>query len=120
MTLFEANEIWPANNDPNFELTIDASQLTAKQTGKFGKNGTALGVVQGSDWLAHGSVTLERANGVIFIRPGRYDFEQHGSFLDHPVRNFETYGGFYVGSRAGTSVGTDYLIRYSGQPNVAK
>jgi hypothetical protein len=119
LTLAEANKIWRANNDPEFSVTVEASQLAVQQTSDFGPNGTALGVVQGADWLVHGSVTLQQVDGSVGILPGRYDFEQHGSFWNHPVRNFETYGGFYVGSRAGSSVGTDYLIRYSGQPSVS-
>jgi len=87
--------------------------LTVKQTTEFGKTGTAGGVVQGADWLVHGSVRLHQVDGGIRILPGTYDFQPHGSFWNSPVRNFETYGGFYVGSRAGTSVGTDFLIRYS-------
>ncbi len=117
----EANKIWRNNDAPNFEVTVDASQLTVEQTSDFNENGIATGKVQGSDWLVHGSVTLSRdAQGNITLPPGPYDFQPHGSFLSRPVRNFETYGGFYMASNAGISVGTDFLIKYSGHPNVIK
>ena len=121
LTLSEANSVWRANNDPNFEVTVDASKLSVKQTGDFNDNGTAPGRVRGRNWLVHGSVTLSRdAEGNVSILRGQYDFQSHGSFWSRPVRNFETYGGFYVGSRAGFSVGTDYWINYSGSPNVSR
>lgn len=63
-------------------------------------------------------VTLENVNGNIGIRPETYDFLRHGNFWDHPVRNFETYDGFYVASHAGAPVGTDFQIRFTGSPNV--
>jgi RHS repeat-associated protein len=126
LTHGEANEIWRANNDPSFDVTVDASKLTVLQTSEFNKNGIASGRVPYSetgDWLVHGSVTLSRGvDGVISIRPGEYDFQPHTpvrSFMTG-VRNVETYGGFYVASRAGFSVGTDYLINYSGSPNVVR
>ncbi len=126
LTLGEANEVWRANNDPSFELTVDASQLTVLQTSEFNHNGIASGRIPYSetgDWLVHGSVTLSRdGDGVISIRPGGYDFQPHTpvrTFMTG-VRNVETYGGFYVASRAGFSVGTDYLINYSGSPNVVR
>ena len=124
LSLGEANDIWRANNDPNFEITIDANKLTVLQTGEFGSSGTATGRIPYtdiSDWVVHGSVKLSRSSlGNISILSGSYDFQPHGSYLSRPVRNFETYGGFYVGSKAGTSVGTDYLINYSGHPNVIR
>ena len=126
LTLGEANEVWRANNDPNFEVTVDASQLTVQQTGDFRANGTAPGRIPYSDtddWVVHGSVALHRnADGVISILPGQYDFQPHTPVRSvmTAIRNVETYGGFYVGSRAGTSVGTDYLINYSGSPNVVR
>lgn len=121
LSLSEANEIWRANTDPNFELTVDAGQLTVKQLSEYGVNGTAGARVTGADWLVHGSVTLSRdSSGNILILPGAYDFQSHGTFWNSPVRNFETYLGFYVGSRAGTSPGVDYFIRYSGHPNVVR
>jgi RHS repeat-associated protein len=119
LSLGEANAIWRANNDPNFEVSVDASQLSVQQLRDFGPNGTAPGTVQGADWFVHGSVTLRQdALGSISILPGAYDFELHGSLTDHLTRNLLTYGGFYLGSRAGTSVGIDYLIKYNGNPNV--
>lgn len=116
VTLSEANDWW--RNGDGQTLTVDAGKLTVWQTGSFGVNGTAPGIVMGTEWFVHGSVTLENVNGNIGIRPETYDFLPHGNFWDHPVRNFETYGGFYVGSRAGTSVGTDFQIRFTGSPNV--
>lgn len=105
---------------------MDASQLTVLQTSEFNDNGIASGRIPYSetgDWLVHGSVTLSRGgDGVISIRPGGYDFQPHTpvrTFMTG-VRNVETYGGFYVASRAGFSVGTDYLINYSGSPNVVR
>ena len=113
--LFQANAIWRANTDPNYSLTVDASQLTVKDIGN------SLGVVQGADWLVYGTVNLAQdQQGNIIIQPNMYDFEQHGSFWDAPVRNFETYGGFWFGSYGGLSVGTDYQINFSGSPNVTK
>ena len=122
LNLFEANAIWRANTDPGLVLTVDATKLTVRQSRNFGSTGTAPGVVDGAaDWLVHGSVTLNRdQQGNITIAPGLYNFEPHGNFWDHPIRNFETYGGFYVGSHGGISVGTDYLIKYSGAPNVSR
>ena len=122
LTLNEANKVWRANNDPNFEVTVDASKLSVTQLRGFGPNGYAPGKVQGvADWLVHGSVSLSRdAQGNITIPSAPYDFQPHGSFWSSPVRNFETYGGFYLGSGAGTSVGTDFLINYSGSPNVSR
>ena len=126
LTLAEAYEIWRNNNDPNFELTVDASQLTVQQTGDFRSNGTAPGRIPYSntgDWVVHGSVTLHRnADGVVSILPGQYDFQPHTPVrsVTTVVRNVETYGGFYVASRAGTSVGTNYLINYSGSPNIVR
>jgi hypothetical protein len=124
LTHSEANEIWRANNDSSFEVTVDASKLTVLQLDEFNDKGIALGRVsytETGDWLVHGSVTLYRGNdGVVTILPGKYDFLPHTpvkSFMT-VVRNIETYGGFYVASRAGFSVGTDYLINYSGTPNV--
>ncbi len=126
LTLAEANEVWRANNDPSFELTVDASQLTVLQTSEFNDNGIASGRIPYSetgDWLVHGSVTLSRnGEGVISIRPGGYDFQPHTpvrTFMTG-VRNVETYGGFYLASRVGVSVGTDYIINYSGSPNVVR
>ena len=122
LSLREANKIWRANNDPNFEVTVDASKLSVKQLEDFGPNGYASGKVQGvADWSVHGSVSLSQdAQGNITIPSAPYDFQPRGSFLSSPVRNFETYGGFYFASRAGTSVGTDFLINYSGSPNVGR
>ncbi|KZN60496.1 hypothetical protein N473_24230 [Pseudoalteromonas luteoviolacea CPMOR-1] len=57
LKLWEANEIWRANTDPNFELTVDATKLTV--TGSFNEAGVAFGkVVDGKDWLVHGSTAL--------------------------------------------------------------
>lgn len=121
LSLFEANRIWRANNDSSFELTVDASQLRVKQLGEFGPGGTASARVTGIDWLVHGSITLSRdVLGNVSILPGAYDFQPHGTFWSSPVRNFETYGGFWLGSGLGTSVGTDFLINYSGRPNVVR
>jgi len=96
LDLGEANDVWRNNNDPNFRLTVDAGQLTVKQTSSFRSNGTADGVVTGADWFTHGSVTLQQTGNGIEILPGQYDFQSHGSFWDNPVRNFATYGGFYL------------------------
>jgi RHS repeat-associated protein len=121
LNIFEANSIWRANSNPNLAVTVDATQLAVRQTGNYGQNGTAPGVVQGGDWFVHGSVTLSKnQQGTITIKPAPYDFELHGAFLDHAKRNFETFGGFYLGSYGGIAVGTDYLIKYSGSPNVVR
>lgn len=124
LTWLEANAIWRANTDPFFELTVDASLLTIKQGGLFNSRGVAGGRVPYSDaddWAVHGSVTLYRdQSGNISILPGKYDFDMQGSFWDRPIRNFETYGGFWAGSILGTNVGTDFLINYSGSPSVVK
>ncbi len=122
LTLSEANEIWRNNTDPSFQLTVDASKLNVIQGQNFNANGYADGRLEyGSDWLVHGGVRLQiNPENKIVIKSAAYNFEPHGNFIDRPVRNFETYGGFYVGSRAGSSVGIDYMINYSGNPNVRK
>ena len=124
--IYEANEIWRNNTDPNFAVTVDASKLTVKQLTDFGgPNNTASGKVVGiDDWAVHGSVTLQQKDGNVRILPGPYDFQPHGSFFNTDLRTFarnvETFGGFLIGSQWGTSVGTDFTINYSGSPNVVK
>jgi len=119
LNIFEANAIWRANTNPNLAVTVDASQLTVRQTGNF-IGGIAQGVVQGSDWLVHGTVDLSlNKQGNVTILPNQYNFEPHGDFWGNQrKRNIETFGGFSVGSFGGISVGTDYLIKFSGSPNV--
>ncbi|MCU8471158.1 FG-GAP-like repeat-containing protein [Vibrio vulnificus] len=126
LTVSQANKIWRANNDPSFEVTVDASKLTVLQTGEFNDKGIAPGRIpyaETGDWLVHGSVTLYRdGNGLVSILPGMYDFQPHAPVKNFMtvVRNVETYFGFYVASIAGFNVGTDYLINYSGSPNVIR
>ncbi len=124
LTHGEANEIWRANEDPTFGVTVDASKLTVLLTADFNKEGRAVGRIVYSemgDWLVHGSVSLSKVDGLISITPGQYDFQPHAvkSFRD-VVRNVETFGGFFVASKGGFSVGTDYTINYSGSPNVVR
>ena len=120
LSLGEANEIWRNNNDPNLTVTVDASQLTVKQVRNFTGQGLAPGRVQGvNDFLVYGTVELRQgANGHVTVGQDSYDFLPHGSFWDNPIRNFETYGGFYVGSHVGFNPGTDFKINFSGLPNV--
>ena len=125
LDVHEVNEIWRANTNPNFNVSVDSGKLTVEQLGGFtGPNNTAPGRVVGADWLVHGSVTLQQIDGNITIRPGRYDFEPHGSFFNTDVktfvRNVETFGGFINASQWGTSVGTDFTINYVGNPNVVR
>lgn len=126
LTHGEANKIWRANNDPTFEVTVDAGRLTVLQQGEFNSEGTAPGRIAYShakDWLVHGSVTLSRDSiGRISILPGAYDFQPHtpARSIRTKIRNIETFGGFFVASRGGLSSGTDYIINYSGHPNVIR
>ena len=100
--------------------SFEFNNFRVNQIGDF-ENGIAPGVVQGADWLVHGSVDLGRDSlGNIRIVPETYDFQPHGSFFDSPVRNSETFGGFLFGSGAGVFVGTDFLINYSGWPHVTR
>ncbi|AOT07719.1 RHS repeat domain-containing protein [Pseudoalteromonas luteoviolacea] len=121
LKLWEANEIWRANTDPNFELTVDATKLTV--TGNFNEAGVAFGkVVDGKDWLVHGSTALSmKSDGSIQISSGTYDFtlnlrSQYPTWIQYAVRNTLTYGGFYLASVAGTRSGLDFTIHYSGSP----
>ncbi len=123
LSLGEANEIWRNNTDPNFTVTVDASQLTVRQDIPYFFQGIAPGTVQGSgDFLVYGTVELRLnySNGGVNIGVDRYDFQQHGNFWDNPIRNFEAYGGFWEASRAGFQVGTDFNIQFRGQPNVVQ
>lgn len=74
----------------------------------------------GLDWFVYGSVTLQQTDGVTTILRDSYDFLPHGYFLDNPGRNFEIFMGFSIGTGIGILEGTDFLIRFSGQPNVIK
>jgi len=114
LSLSEANSIWRANTDPNFAVTVDASQLSVRQ------NGRSTGVVQGaSDWLVHGTVSLStNQQGGAAIVSEKYSFESHGAFFDNPVRNFETIGGKVWATELGLSGGMDYMIKFNGTPNV--
>ncbi len=77
----------------------------------------------------HGQVRLLIAtDGVISIAGETYDFLPRplsgysgavGTSLG-AVRNVATYMGFYYATHAGSAQGTDYRIRYSGQPNIGR
>ncbi len=122
LSLSEINEIWRNNNDPNFELTVDASQLTVTQKEAFNSQGKANATVSGLDRLIHGTVRLVKVDGVIRIQSETYDFLPHGnSFWDSPVRNYETRVGYGVATQYGLKpAGTDFLINFSGSPNVQR
>jgi RHS repeat-associated protein len=129
--LAATNKAFRNNSDPNKRFTVDASQLTVKQTTNFNSNGRAIGVVQGDDWFVHGTVTLQDSGGSISIRPEQYTFEQHnvtsaGEFF----RNIETYGGYYVATFGGMSDywadltggnnATDFWFDFTCQPTVVR
>ena len=110
--LAATNKAFRNNSDPNKRFTVDASQLTVKQTTNFNSNGRAVGVVQGGDWFVHGTVTLQNSGGSISIRPEQYNFEQHDvTSVGEFFRNIETYGAYYVATFGGLS---DYLADLTG------
>ena len=102
--LAATNQAFRNNVDPNRRYTVDASQLTVRQTSDFNSDGRARGVVQGSDWSIFGSVTLQQnPAGSISLRPDQYNFEQHNAnSAGESVRNIETYFGFYAATYGGT------------------
>jgi hypothetical protein len=134
--LAATNQAFRNNTDPNKKFTVDASQLTVKQTSNFDSNGRATGVVQGSDWLVYGQVTLQQnPGGSVSIRPDRYNFEQHdvskySSPLRGAVRNVETYFGFYTATYGGLTEywaditggnhATDFTSDFTCQPTVVR
>ena len=76
-----------------------------------------------NDFLIHGNVSVRNENGVIKIESETYDFlpnprDWYPNWFKYAVRNIETYGGFYVASFGGFSVGEDFTINYTGSPSV--
>jgi len=112
LTLSEANKHYREGSGK--ALTIDASKLSVKRITSW-RNGKALGRVQGSEFLVHGTVTLQMgANGLISIKEGLYNFDVK-SWEGNVMRNIETIAAHvYAGS------GTPYMIYYSGTPNVTQ
>ncbi|MDG9667079.1 DUF6531 domain-containing protein [Hahella sp. CR1] len=120
--LYEANKIWRVNTDPNFTVEVDATKLTVKQVKDFEEDGRALAIIVGPfDWVVHGSVTLYRnSNGEVEILDGPYDFNMHEPFRESISRNFLTTLGRGVASYFGAIEGEEYIIHYSGTPEIIK
>jgi hypothetical protein len=113
LTLSEANQIYNANTDPNFELTVDASQISVIPKGKIPLNGNVNArVVGGGDWLVHGNVSLTSTNGKLTIKPELYDFD-YKSGIEKLSRNIETFIGEVVAGE-----GMPFKINFDGSPTV--
>ena len=115
LTLREANEIYAANNDPNYRVEVDAFKLSVTQA-SGGVGNKVPGVVNGSDYLVHGQVTLRhRPNGTVGIYDGEYNFEYHDlNSAKDVLRNVETFVGKNFAGK-----GTSCWIRYKGNANVS-
>jgi RHS repeat-associated protein len=113
-SLEQANQIWRSNPDPMLTVTINATKLTVVAP-PFNDSGRTTGKVQGSDWFVHGTVTLQKVDGIITIATEKYNFEPHDS---QPFRNIATYFGFYAASLGGSVDGNDFYFKFSGTPSV--
>ena len=108
LTLGQANNLFRNNSSPSTTVTEDASQRSVKQTDPVNRNGNALGVMQGSSWFVHESVTLHQdSGGNVSLLPDTYSFLPHTISFSDPhwfresLRNAETYAGFYVATYGG-------------------
>jgi hypothetical protein len=113
LSLDEANQIYNANTDPNFELTVDAAKLSVYPQGEMPSNGSVTARVVGlGDWLVHGNVSLTSTNGKLSINPELYDFDYKPGISKIP-RNVETLIGEVV---AGD--GVPFKINFDGSPSI--
>jgi len=99
LTLDEANAWYRYGNGQT--LTVDGNKLSYIRTGLTDSKGRYTAIVVGTDYLVHGQVTINEANGRIF--DGYYDFEMHGNL----IRDFATRLGHMVAGQ-----GKPYLIQY--------
>ncbi len=131
--LWHSNSLYRNNSNPKATVTVDASQLTVKQTGPFNSRGTAPAHVTGWERIVYGSVTLRRdVSGVMSLLPDKYDFGMHpisaGDWQYEIPRNIETVLGYAVATfggitdlfdlAAGKPMATPFTTKFSCSPNV--
>ena len=113
LTLREANAIYRANHNPNFELTVDASKLRVSPYGPIPENGSVKAKVANlGDWLVHGNVSLTSVQGTLSIASEQYDFD-YKPWFSNVSRNIETYIGEVVAGE-----GTSFRINFDGSPSI--
>lgn len=127
-SLREANQLWRNNAYADTKITVDASQLTFRQTTEFSESGTARAYAIGNARLTIGQVTLGRnKDASLFVAPDSYDFLPHDlsryegfSVLLGAARNVATYGAFVLASGFGFVEGTDFEITFVCEPIVVR
>jgi hypothetical protein len=113
LSLDEANQIYNANTDPNFELTVDAAKLSVYPQGEMPSNGSVTARVIGlGDWLVHGNISLTSLNEKLSINPELYDFDYKPGISKIP-RNIETLIGEVV-----AGYGVPFKINFDGSPSI--
>jgi RHS repeat-associated protein len=121
LTLAEANVWWRMGGGRS--LTIDASKLDLGWVSDDGWESDGSKPVQtlflSADGGVHGNIRITRVNSnQASIVGDYYNFEQYGTWLDHPIRNPATTYGKWVANDYGRSSGTRFWINYSGKANI--
>lgn len=116
----EADWIYQNNSNRNLVVTINASSLSVKTTGKWINDPQgglrAPGRVLGDDYWVHGQITVRaRPDGTYGIYNQLYHYDMHANFTPTElVRNIATF----IGQPPAGMPNTPYIIKYEGNTNI--